>query len=522
MTCNHFDGIVYVVKIAFFRLYLFSSLILWKERFAYFSANREFNLDKYTTPKLCQLPSVTELRAALLASEGSEVKQQIASLFDEDTFVELSAYTKRGYSQFLNTEKTNEFEGVICGYGAIDGKLVFAFAEDAERMGGAIDDRHAKKICDLYKLATENGAPVIGIFNSNGIDVFEGTAGLAAYGRIMTAVTKASGVIPQIAFISGKCIGTCAAIASLFDIVVKDKNATFYVSSPVLTNIEGAQDDVIALNDNFDDCIRYIKSLISFLPCNSSIGIQAADVCTDNLNRKLGDTDFGGQAADVISAIADNGVYYELSAGFAKVATTAFTTIGGVRCGVVATSFAIDEGRITSDAAKKIAKFVNFCDSFSIPVVTLVDSLGLAIDAENEHCFAPEIGRLIFSYASSAVPKVTVILNHAIGASFVLLGSKSLGADIVYTLDNAEIGALNANSGVAFAWDQYITEKKTRESLIEDWKMSVSSPVHAAESGEIDDIISVNELRARICSALLMLSYKGAHCSVARRKVLPL
>ena len=479
-------------------------------------------MDKYTNPKFCQLPSMTELRAALEASEGAEVKQQIACLFDENTFIELSAYTKRGYSQFVNTEKTNEFEGVICGYGAIGGKLVFAFAEDADRMGGAIDDRHAKKICDLYKLALDNGAPVIGIFNSNGIDVFEGTAGLAAYGKIMTAVTKASGVIPQIAFIAGKCIGTCAAIASLFDIIIKDKDATFYVSSPVLTNVEGAQDDTATLISDFDECVRYIKNLISFLPCNSSIGIQASDVCADNLNRKLGDIDFAGNALDVISAIADNGVYYELSADFAKVAATAFTTIGGVRCGVVGTSFSIGEGRITADAAKKIAKFVNFCDSFSIPVVTLVDSLGLAIDADNEHCFAPEIGRLIFAYASSTTPKVTVILNHAIGASFVLLGSKSLGADVVYTLDTAEIGALTATSGVAFAWDKYITEKNTRESLIEDWKLSVSSPVHAAESGEIDDIISVNELRARICYALLMLSCKGSHSTVARRKVLPL
>ena len=283
-------------------------------------ANQEFALNKYTKPTFSSLPTAAQLRESLRATESGEAREQINALFDPDTFVEISAYTKRAFSEFLSNEKSEEFEGVICGYGAVDGKLVFAFVEDASRMGGAIDDRHAKKICDLYKLATENGAPVIGIFNSNGIDVFEGTAGLAAYGRIMTAVTKASGVIPQIAFISGKCIGTCAAIASLFDIVVKDKNATFYVSSPVLTNIEGAQDDVIALNDNFDDCIRYIKSLISFLPCNSSIGIQAADVCTDNLNRKLGDTDFGGQAADVISAIADNGVYYELSAGFAKVA----------------------------------------------------------------------------------------------------------------------------------------------------------------------------------------------------------
>ena len=485
-------------------------------------ANREFILDKFTNTNFRQLPKVAELRASLAKSESSDVKKQIALLFDEGTFIEIAAYTKRGYSQFINTERTNEFEGVICGYGAIDGKLVFAFAEDAERMGGAIDERHAKKICDLYKMAMDNGAPVIGIFNSNGADIFEGTAGLAAYGRIMSSVSKASGIIPQIAFITGKCIGTCAAIAAMFDIVIKETSATFYVSSPVLTSVEGAQDAVIAYNADLEQCASYIRSLVSFLPSNSSIGIQASEICTDNLNRKLGDIDFSGDALTAISVISDNGMFYELSHDYSKVATTVLTTIGGVKCGIVATSFNENEGRITSGAAKKIAKFVNFCDSFSIPVVTLVDSMGLAISGDNEFDFAPELGRLIFAYASSTNPKVTVILGHAIGASFVLLGSKSLGADIVYSVDTAEIGALSANSGVAFAWDKYITEENTREYLIEDWKASVSSPVHAAESGEIDDIISVNELRARICSALLMLSYKGAHSMVARRKVLPL
>jgi len=153
--------------------------------------------------------------------------------------------------------------------------------------------------------------------------------------------------------------------------------------------------------------------------------------------------------------------------------------------------------------------------------VTLVDSLGLAIDKDNEYRFAPELARLAFAYSSSTCPKVTVILGHAIGASFVLLGSKALGADLVYAVDSAEIGALCAETGVAFAWDKYITEEKTRESLIAEWRENVSSPVAAASSGEIDDIISVSEIRARICSALLMLSAKGSGYT-ANRKVLPL
>ena len=485
-------------------------------------ANREFALNKYTKTNFCSLPTAAELRDSLHKSGSQDARVQINMLFDADTFVETSAYTKRGFSDFIATEKTNEFEGVICGYGAIDGKLVFAFVEDASRMGGAIDERHAKKITDLYNMAINNGAPVIGIFNSNGTDIFEGTAGLAAYGRIMTAVSRASGVIPQIAYVAGNCIGTCAAIASMFDIVVKKDSASLYVSSPALTGENNAQDAIVAYCGTDEQCAGYIIGLISFLPSNSSIGIQGAEICTDNLNRKLGNLDFGGDALSVISVIADNSMYYELTHDYAPSATCAFATIGGVKCGIVATSYAQNEGRIDASAARKISKFVTFCDSFSIPVVTIVDSLGLAINKKNEQVFAPELAKLAMAYATSSCPKVTVILGHAIGASFVLLGSKSLGADLVYATEDSEIGALSASSGVAFAWDKYITEEKTREELVNEWKLTVSSPANAASSGEIDDIISINEMRARICSALLMLSAKGHYSSVAQRKVLPL
>ena len=477
-------------------------------------------MNKYTNPKVSSAPSASELRTALLNEGSTDARNQISMIFDEGTFVETSAYMKRGFSEFLTTDAANEFEGVITGYGSVDGKLTFAFVEDSARMGGAIDDRHAKKICDLYKLAITNGAPVIGVFNSNGANIFEGTSGLAAYGRIIAAVNSASGVIPQIAFVAGKCIGTSSAIASMFDIVVKDTKAELYVSSPNLTKNDKAQDAVIAYTAETAECAGFIRSIISFFPSNSSLGIQVAD-CSDNLNRLLGELDFGGEALAEISVIADNGVFYQLGADTVKNATTAFASIAGVKCGIVATSFAYNDGKIDAAAARKIARFVSLCDRFNLPVVTLVDSLGLAIDAENENNFAPDLAKLAYAYASGKSPKVTVIMNHAIGASFVLLGSKSLGADIVYALDNAEIGALCAESGVAFAWDKYITEQTTREQLVNEWKSSVSSVAHAAASGEIDDIISTNELRARICSALLMLSTKGAS-SLFGNKILPL
>ena len=461
------------------------------------------------------------MRDALAQGYNSTARARISALFDNGTFVETSTYAKRAFSDFLSTEKANDFEGVICGYGAIDGKLVFAFAEDSSRMGGVIDERHAKKISDIYKMAINNGAPIIGMFDSNGTDIFQGTVGLAAYGTIMSCVSKASGVIPQVAYVAGKCIGTASAIAAMFDFVIKEHGADFYVSSPSLTGADNAQSNVLAYSGTSEQCVAFTRTLLSYLPDNSSCGIIINEPA-DKLNKKLCELDFAGDALVAISAVADNGVFYEIGRDFENGAATAFATIAGIKCGVIANSFSNNDGKLSAAIARKISKFVNFCNSYSLPIVTLVDSLGLEIDSNNEKSyFAPELAKLAYAYSTATVPMVTVILGHAIGAAFVLLGSKALGADIVYALNNSESGALNASSGVAFAWDSYITLENTRQDLVEEWKNTVSSPATAAASGEIDDIITTNELRARICSALLMLAAKGS-ADISRRKILPL
>lgn len=467
-------------------------------------------MDNFTQPHICALPTAAQLRAELAAGENAQVRQQIAELFDDATFVELATYTKRAFCDFLATEKSNELESVICGYGAIDGKLVYIFAEDAQRMGGSIDERHAKKIVDLYAMAMKNGAPVIGIFNSAGADIFGGAASLAAYGKIMKAIAAASGNILQIALVTGKCIGTAAAAASMFDLVVKVSQADFYVSSPFLTGVKDAQNGVLSYTADIGQCLGFVRSMISFLPENASVGSDIAQ-SADNLNRMVGELDFAGDALAMISTIADNGVCFEIGAGVAPEMVTAFTTLGGVKCGVVANSYAHDEGRISAAAAKKAAKFIDFCDMFAIPLVTLTDSAGLVVDAQNEPGYSEALAELAFAYATSSNAKVSVIVGHAIGAAFVLMGSKALGADVVYTTDSAQIGALAAENGVAFAWEQYITLQTKREELIERWKNEVASPVAAASTGEVDDIISISEMRARICSALLMLSSKARY-----------
>lgn len=471
------------------------------------TTDRHSALENLTKTEVCALPTAAELRAALGESENAEIRNRLAMLFDPSTFVETAAYTKRAFSDFLATDKANELEGVITGYGAIDGKLVYAFAEDVSRAGAVIDERHAKKITDLYDLAIRNGAPVIGIFDSNGTDIFMGTSSLAAYGKILKAVANASAIIPQIAVISGRCVGTAASIAALFDFVIKENDAAYYVSSPALVGVKDAQCDTVSFTGDTAECFGFARSLISFLPSNARVGADVGE-CTDNLNRMVGDLDFAGEGISMTATVADNGVYYELGKDHAPVLTTSFATVGGVKCGIIATSFAKEEGRITAEAARKATRFINFCDTFGIPLVTLADSLGLAVSAENEPAYADALASFSYAYATSENAKVTVIVGHAVGAAFVLLGSKALGADLVYATDTSEVGALPAESGVAFAWDHYITPETKREELINRWKESVSSPIHAACSGEIDDIIGVSELRARICSALLMLADK--------------
>lgn len=480
-------------------------------------------MDKYTNTaeSVRALPSADELRATLAALDNSDAKAQIEILFDEDTFVEIGAFTKRKFSELHVSDRTDDLEGVICGYGAINDQLVYAFAQDGDRMKGAIDEMHAKKICALYDLAIKNGAPVVGIFNSAGADVYEGVSALAGYAKIMKAVAAASGVIPQVALVSGSCIGSTAAIAAMFDFVVHTKDSSFYVNSPEFVGEDAEEKSLITFDaiDKFEG-VSFVHRLLNYLPQNASEGVLPQE-STDNLNRMLGNIDFEGDAKRLIAAIADSGIYLEVNADFAPVASTAFTFIGGIKCGIVATSFMENEGRLTAEAAKKIAKFVDFCDAFSVPLITLIDSNGTAMVAEGKDVsFAADLAKLAMAYAKSENPKISVVVGKAIGAAYTLLGSKALGADVAYALDTAEIGALPSENAVAFLWNNRITITESREDMIDEWKASLASPVAAASLGEIDDIINMTELRARICSALLMLSAKGT-ATFRRHAVLP-
>lgn len=443
-------------------------------------------------------------------------KEKIESIFDTGTFVELCAYTKR-----LDSQK--DFEGVVCGYGSVNGKLAFAFVQDSGRTKGAFGERHAKKIADTYALAIKNGAPIIGVFDSAGAVVYDGASALAAYGKLIKCVSDASGVVPQIAVIDGVCGGMSAVAASMFDITVAIKDSSkLYVNAPFVVGSEKGTADFAAakgmaakLADDSASAYEFVRELVTVLPQNN------ADVCmvetADSLNRESSFNPEKYTAEEIVSAVADSGSFLGLYGEYTAGATLGIASFGGVVSGVVLANGALD-----IKSARAISKLVSFCDSFAIPVVTLVDSCGLDVSGEAEdNAYASELAKLAYAYSSSENAKVTVIVGKAYGAAFTLLGSKAEGADMVYALPNAAISVLSPEASVAFVWNDKVGEQ-SREELEAEWKEKCASAADAADRGEIDDIVEPAELRKRICAALMMLVAKAEGKPTRRHANMPL
>ena len=439
---------------------------------------------------------------------------KIAALFDAGTFVEVGAYMKRTDGDLI---------GVVCGYGAIGGKLVYAFAQDSDRNKGAFDALQAEKIVMLYNMAMKNGAPVVGYFDSVGAYVGDGASAMSAYGKVLAAVSSASGVIPQIAVIGGVCAGMAATVASMFDVTVtvKDKsrmfvNAPFLIGKEVGTAEYAAETGLSAVCANDDaEAEQLVKKLIAWLPSNNEEGV-VADELTDDINRIVSID--GSNGAGLIKELADASDFVELGASNATEMLTGFIKLGGVTCGVVA-----NNGSITCEGAKKAAKLISLCDSLSIPVVTLVDSEGVEMSREAEdNSLALQLGKLAMAYATADTAKITAVVGKAYGAAFTLMGSKALGADMVYALPTSEISVMAPASAVAFLWNDRITEEVTRADLVEKWTNECASPKAAAADGSIDDVVDAKELRQRICSAVYMLMMKNASAPARKHCNLPL
>ena len=444
---------------------------------------------------------------------------RIAELFDPGTFAEVGAYVKR---------PDGELTGVVCGYGAVDGKLVYAFAQDSDRRKGAFDALQAEKIASLYSMAVKNGAPVVGVFDSAGAILSDGASAMSAYGKFLKTASDASGVIPQIALITGVCAGLSATVAAMFDLTVTVKGSTeLFVNAPFLIGKETGDAAFSAANglssvlaENEAEAVAKVKRLLSLLPSNNAEGVIAEEI-TDDLNRAVSVSGLTGRV--LLEQLADAGLFLSVGDGYADGMLTAFARFGGVTCGVIANNAEEKGGVLTADGAKKAAKLISFCDSFSIPVVTLTDSVGVQVSAEAEAApLAAQLGKLAMAYASAECAKITVVTGKAYGASFTLMGSKALGADTVYALPTAEISVMDPAAAVAFLWNDRITPSVTRASLEEEWIEKHASSEAAACDGSIDDVIDPAELRQRICSAVYMLLGKNGVAPLRKHCNLPL
>ena len=418
--------------------------------------------------------------------------QKIASLFDAGSFVEVGAYIKR-------RGDADAYDGVICGYGSVSGKLAFAFVQDSDRTKGAFDEAGAKKIEMLYDMAIKNGAPVIGVFDSAGADVLDGSATLSAYGRFISCVAKASGIVPQIAVYDGICTGMALTVANMFDLSVKvAEKAELYLTAT-------AKDKELACSidaANEAEAFAAVRSLVEILPQNNKD--DASLMSGDDAARPVAIDGLTGKA--LVEALADNGSFTELYAMKSGI-VTGFAFFGGTLCGVIASDNTCDAGKIGFIGAKKAAELISFCDRFGISVVTLVDSEGLC------DCACPKcVARLASAYANATCPKVTAVVGKAYGAGFTLLGSKSLGADLALATEGAVISVMSPESAVAFLMNDKITADKSRADVEKEWCETYANATCAAEKGDIDDIVKAETLRARICSALYMLATKADGC----------
>ena len=447
-------------------------------------------------------------------------KTKLESIFDAGTFVELGAYTKRNGSE-------SDFEGVLCGYGAVNGELAFAFVQDSGRTKGAFGERHAKKIANLYALAVKNGAPVIGVFDSAGAVIYDGAAALAAYGKFMKCVSDASGVIPQIAIIDGVCGGASAVVASMFDLTVTVKDTTkLYVNSPFVVGGDAGKADFAAQNGlsaynakDAAEAFAYARKLVALLPANNASGAFADN--GDDMNRAVAIDAESYKADELVAALADNGAFTRVYSDYTKNFVLGFASFGGITAGVVASN-PENKGILDIKSARAISKLVSFCDSFALPVLTLVDSEGLDVSLEAEGAaYASELAKLAYAYTTSENAKLTVVVGKAYGSAFTLLGSKSVGADMALALPTACISVLSPEASVAFVWNSKVGEQ-SREELEKEWKEKCASAAEAADCGEIDDIVEPAELRARICASLSMLASKAEGTPARRPANMPL
>ncbi len=461
-------------------------------------------------------------------------RERLSHLLDENSFVEVGAFIQARATDFNLSEKETPADGVVTGYGTIEGRLVYAFSQDATVLGGALGEMHAKKIANLYDMAMKMGAPIIALLDSSGIRLQESTDALNGFGDLFYKQTLASGVIPQITAVLGQCGGGASMIPALSDFVfMTAQTAKLFVNSPNALNSktetfesmasakfhskETGLVDMVAEDDT--SCLQQIRMLMDILPSNN---IEEAPILEsgDDLNRISEDlntilpqeADGDYDVKSIIAALADNAAFIELKADYGTSVVTGFARLNGLTVGIVANQSFNGESRLTSSGCEKASKFVSLCDAFNISILTLTDVQGFAATLEEEKTgLSKYSSKLLYSFAHATVPKVNVILRKAFGTAYICMNSKHVGADFVYAWPTASISMMDAKSAVSIMYADEIEASDNVDIVTvktEEFEALQASPYAAASRGYVDDIIEPAATRKRIIAAFEMLYSK--------------
>ena len=479
-------------------------------------------------------------------------RERLEKLFDQDSFVEVDAFVETRAIDFDMQNKKVPGDGVVTGYGTIDGRPVFASSQDFTVIGGSLGEAHARKITKVMDMAMKVGAPFISINDSGGARIEEGIDALSGYGEIFFRNTLASGVIPQISVIMGPCAGGAVYSPAITDFVfMVDKTSYMFITGPqVIKSVTGedvtfetlggaevhnAKSGVAHfINSNEEECLKEIRRLISFLPDNNLADSELRPV-NDDLNRiEEGLLDLIPDNSnkpydikDIITKVLDSGDFMEVQKYFAQNIVVGFGRMNGKTVGIIANQPQVMAGVLDVNSADKGARFIRFCDSFNIPLVTFTDTAGYLPGTGQEYSGVIRHGaKLLYAFSEATVPKINVIVRKAYGGAYIAMNSKHLGADVVFAWPSAEIAVMGPDGAANIIFRKEIAAAEdaiaAREQKIEEYRSKFSNPYIAAARGYVDDVIDPATTRGRIINSLEMLAGKRENRPAKKHGNIPL
>ncbi|SEA58134.1 propionyl-CoA carboxylase beta chain [Thalassobacillus cyri] len=464
-------------------------------------------------------------------------RERIDYMLDEGTFIELNPFMEHRGDSFGMNGQPAPGEGVVTGFGKIDGRDVYLFAQDFTVFGGALGEMHAKKIAAVMDLAVKNGTPFIGLNDSGGARIQEGVSSLDGYGHVFYRNSIYSGVIPQISVIMGPCAGGAVYSPAITDfvIMVEETSQMFITGPKVIETVTGEQISSEDLGGAYvhnsksgnahlkthdeETALDAVRQLVSYLPSNNEqkppvLELEEKDDYRPDITDKIPfDPIRPYDVRVVIDEVVDPDSFFEIHKDFAKNIVVGFARLKGQTVGLVCNQPKYMAGGLDIDSSDKAARFIRFCDSFNIPLITFEDVTGFFPGIKQEHGGIIRHGaKILYAYSEATVPKLTVITRKAYGGAYVALNSKSIGADLVYAWPNAEIAVMGPEGAANIIFAKEIKEsenpEETRQKKISEYRERFANPYVAASLGMVDDVIDPRETRTTLIQALDMLKNK--------------